>query len=321
MHPRAWLIPLTLAWTTPAAAGCPVALSGSATDITASLAEQWRAGFAATYPAIPVAIDAPAGPPLSEHNPGLAQFLTGKRDFALVSRDLSAADEARYRQTYHATPRRIPVAGGSAKAFGLLDPVVFVVNDANPLRAVTLDQLKTLLRADSAPAWESLGVPIWHGRAVHLIGGQGRTSSESARARVVRDVVLRGKAFRAPFATGTEADVPARVAADPLAIGFTGLGHVVAGAHILAIRIGGQAVPPDSTSLASAAYPLARTINLYAAPGPQSAALQQWIAYLRGPQGQRLVAMSPFLPLAAKYRPRNVSARSVLRSAACPGPG
>lgn len=295
---RLFLSLAALCCTAPAAAeASAISLRGTATDITASLAEQWRAAFIAVYPDIAVTIDAPAGPPLSERNPGLAQFLAGQRDFAIVSRDLSLADEARYRQTYHAIPRRIAVAGGSAGGFGLLDPVVFVVNDANPLRAVSFAQLATLLRATAAPSWERLGVPQWRGRSVHLVGGQGWTAGESARARVVRDVVLKGRRLAAPFATGTEAAVPAAVAADPLAIGFTGLGHLVPGEHTLAIRSPRGVIAPDPASIASAAYPLTRTVNLYTAPGRPSPALRQWIAWLRSPQGQAVVARSQFLPL------------------------
>ena len=276
-------------------------LTGSATDITTELAKNWQRDFAALQPGISLDIDQPTGPPQASLNPGLRAFIDGKRDFALVSRALSDADVAAFVAVHGHPPARIAVAGGSWRSFGVLDPVVFVVNDANPLRFITQRQIAALIGRESVhPAdWSGLGVSSWRGRPIHLIGGSAWRGAASARAQVVRARILHGQQLRDNLDSGSEAEVPEAVAKDPLAIGFTGLGHVAPGSHVLALSVnGGAAVAPTYANITQGRYPLARTVNLYVADAPVSAPLRAWIAYLQSREGQRIVqATAPFLPL------------------------
>ncbi len=283
-------------------------LTGSASDITYALVDRWQGDFQRLQPGIIITIDHPAGPPQANLNPGLRAFIAGARDFAVVSRDLSDTDAAAFIAAHGHPPLRIAVAGGSWNSFGFLDPVVFVVNDANPLKRISQSQLAKLFGRDplTRPVdWARLGLPTWRGRAVHVVGGSAWRGAYSARAQVVRERILLGRnPLRDDLDTGSEADVPSAVASDPLAIGFTGLGHVTLGSHVLAIATDGHsAAGPTFQNVVNGRYPLARTVNLYLADAKVSPQVRALLSYLRSIEGQSIVAASPpFLPLRANAK-------------------
>jgi phosphate transport system substrate-binding protein len=285
---------------------------GSAPKILDGLVPAWVAGFARTGPAMTIAVQPPYGPPQGKLDPALQAFLDGRRDFAFLTRDIAEADLAAFRRAHHGEPVIVPVAGGAWHGFGYVDPVVVIVNAANPLRALSFRQLDALLsetrwRGGAAPAdWRDLGVPGWRGKAIHLVGGDGWSGEESARALTVRRRVLsvggRVGRWRAMPGSGGEDQAVARVAADPQAIGFTGFGHLSAGVRTVAI--GGDAglpVAPTRAAIASGAYPLARTVDLVMARdarGCLDPTVARFAGWLVGPAGQAVIRrQAVFLPL------------------------
>lgn len=289
--------------------------TGSAPKILDTLVPAWLAGFARAKPATTIAVPAPYGPPQGKLDPGLQAFLDGRRDFAFLTRDMGEADLATFRHAHHGEPVVLAVAGGAWHRFGYVDPVVVIVNAANPLRALSFRQLDALLsetrwRGGTAPAdWDDLGATGWRGKAIHVVGGDGRAREESARALTIRRRVLSvsgqvGRWRRFP-GSGGEDEVVARVAANAQAIGFTGFGHLSAGVRTVAI--GGDAglpVAPTRASIASGAYPLARTVDLVMARdahGCLDPVVARFATWLIGPPGQAVIRrQAVFLPLNAR---------------------
>ncbi len=289
--------------------------TGSAPKILDALVPAWLAGFARTAPVTTIAVPPPFGPPQGRLDPALQAFLDGRRDFAFLTRDMAEADLAAFRRAHHGEPVVLPVAGGAWHRFGYVDPVVVIVNAANPLRALSFRQLDALLsetrwRGGAAPAdWGDLGATGWCGKAIHVVGGNGWSGEESARALTIRRRVLSvgGQVGRWRIfpGSGGEDDVVARVAADTQAIGFTGFGHLSAGVHTVAIGAdGGLPVAPTRISIASGAYPLARTVDLVMARdarGCLDPAVARFAAWLVGPAGQVVIRrQAAFLPLNAR---------------------
>lgn len=290
----------------PAQTGAPAQIRISVTETTAELAGAWKRPFERRHPGVQVVLGTP-GPPLASANADLAAFLRWERELAIVSRSLADSDQAIYRKRFGVPARAMPIARGPWKSFGFLDPVVIVVNDANPLRAIGMGPLAALLarappRGAARPGdWAALGVPGWSGVPVRIVGGAAWGGEPSARGQIVRDVVLgvAGQGLRDDLGaeSGTEAEVPDRVAREAGAIGFTGQGHLVPGEHALAIRIGSRTIAPDCAAVASGRYPLARTVNLYATP-----AAGRWTRafarFIRSREGQALIPSAPpWLPL------------------------
>jgi phosphate transport system substrate-binding protein len=306
---------------------CAVAGSrtGSATTILSQLGPAWAAAFHGHEPAATIDLKPPFEPPQGQLNERLGQFLDGKSDFALLSRDLAPSDRMRFVTAHGYEPRRIPVAGGSWRRFGYLDAVAVVVNDANPVRGLSFAQLdavfsRSRLRGHAPVAtWDELGVPQWAGRPVHVVGGASWAAEDSARAIVMRERVLSLEGRRGEWRSdlspdsGTEAQVPDLVAVDPLAIGFTGLGHVKPGTRAIALAEaeGAAFVAPGFEEVSHGRYPLARTVNLLLALPPRAEpdpVLAAFARFLLSRDGQAaVIADGPFLPLRGEQASKSLA--------------
>ena len=92
-----------------------------------------------------------------------------------------------------------------------------------------------------------------------------------------------------------------RVAADPDAIGFTGLAFVDAAVKVLAVGEGANAVSPSYTDVALARYPLSRLIyaNVNRRPGKAlPPAVQEFLRFILSRQGQDAVRQEGmYMPL------------------------
>ena len=315
-----WLMPVAVVTAMPGA--CPMTtLRGSAPTILTALAPAWRADFGARYPDVKLDLITPFGPPQGALDPGFEAFLEGRADFAFLTRDIAEADLATFRRSHHgAAPLVVPVAAGAWDRYGYVDAVAIVVNKANPLQRLSFRQLDaifstTRLRGGHAPTdWAALGIAGWRGRPIHVVGGGGWAGDESARALTIRRRVLsvgaRRGAWRAVPDSGSEAAVVDRVAADPLAIGFTGMGHLTSGVRPVAIAVGDRdpAYLPTMNTIAADRYPLARTVDLLFAPAAGCGdRLRAFARYLLSDAGQRQVrASGVFLPLGAPTRWRSL---------------
>jgi len=279
------------------------------------LVHAWIAGFTQYQPGVSFQLGTGFWPPQGRLNPYLQEFLTGQRDFAFLSREISTADLETFIQHHGYPPLAIPADMGSWRHFGFVDTVAIIVNEDNPLHALSLSQVDAIFsesRLRGHPPvqhWGELGVRQWEGIPIHIVGASAWINGESARALSVRQAIFepdgqRGQ-WRLDLVTGgnTEADIPQQVARDPYAIGFTGLGHLVPGVRALALAIAPDTAPiaADYTSVANADYPLSRRLYLLldAAPGqPPDPVLADFARYLTSCEGQQVVLeQGIFLPL------------------------
>ena len=220
-----------------------------------------------------IQVPPPFGPPLATSSPQLRKFIEDKIDFAFLTRDMSEADLETYRKFHRSDPFVIPVAGGSYRHFGFVDTVGIIVNRRNPVKSLSLAQIGSIffepVSGHHKPGnWDEIGG--WSGRhPIHIVGSTAWRPTESARAEFLRRKLAESGVDTGNWrtdmpVTGGEADVPAQVAADPDAIGFTGLGHLLPGDKLIAVSThrAGKAVRPTYGNVALGLYPFARTIDL-----------------------------------------------------------
>jgi phosphate transport system substrate-binding protein len=273
-------------------------------DVLPGLVRSWMTSFARIYPKVRFAF----GPPF-EGSDAAKALLEGQVDIGFVSRELKPTDVSSFHAKYGYDPTSVPVSGGSWRQYGFLDAVAIIVNQANPVRQLSLEQLDAVLssshlRGDRpAITWGQLGATgEWASRPVHVYAIKPWNGFEE----FVRQRVLNANGRRGEWRSGIHLDptvfpLARRVAADPDAIGYTGLAFVDAPVKVLAVGEGANAVSPSYTEVAFARYPLSRVVyaNVNRRPGtglPPVA--QEFLRFVLSRQGQQDVREEGiFLPL------------------------
>jgi phosphate transport system substrate-binding protein len=273
-------------------------------DVLPGLVRSWMASFAKFYPRVHFVF----GPPF-EGSDAAKALREGRVDIAFVSRELKPTDVSSFLAQYGYDPTSVPVSGGSWRQFGFLDAVVIVVNQENPLRALTLSQLDAVfsrshLRGDRpAVTWGQLGATgAWADAPVHVYALKPWGGYEE----FVRERVLDAGGRRGHWRTDLHFDklvfpIARHVAADPDGIGITGLAFLDAPVKVLAVGEGANVVPPTYTNVALARYPLSRLVygNVNRRPGrPLPPAVREFLRFILSREGQGDVRKEAiFLPL------------------------
>jgi len=289
---------------------CPDKLSaeakGSVTAILPDLFVRWRDGYAKTRPSVQIHAPPPYGPPQGRLSSTLSDFIEGKLDFALLSRTLSGPDLARYRQIHGHPPIVVPIANGSWRHFGFVDAVVVIVHADNPLRAVSVQDLRAIFGAGARPDWGALGAVNWAGKPVRIYGSADWLQEDTARSATFRSRIMDGLPWREELLkTGHEGDAPGKVIGDPFGIAVTGLGHLPRGTRplVIALSPGEPGIAPNYANVRLARYPLTRTLDLLLhrkGGGPSASAAADFARYILSREGQEIVARQGiFLPLRA----------------------
>lgn len=273
-------------------------------DVLPRLVRSWMTAFAKVYPRVRFVF----GPPF-EGSDAAKALLEGKVDIAFVSRELKPTDVSSFRAKYGYDPTSVPVSGGSYRLFGFLDAVAIIINPSNPVKQLSLQQLDAAfssshLRGDrAAVTWGDLGATgAWAGKPVHVYGIQPWNGFEE----FVRQRVLDSGSQRGNWRTDMHFDklvfpIAQRVAADPDAIGYTGLSFIDTPVKVVALGAGAHAVSPTYTNVAVAKYPLSRLVygNVNRRPGTAlPPAVQEFLRFILSREGQEEVHREGiYLPL------------------------
>ena len=284
-------------------------LTGAASDVLANLARRWVGAFARYYPNIVIEV-----PPPYSGRVGAKELVSGKVDFALVSRELVPSDVADFQAKFGYLPLSVPIIGGSYRQFGFLDTVAFFVNKDNPLAQLSFAQLDALLSTtryrggEPIRTWGQLGLTgDWADQPIHVWAVKPWNGFEEfVRERVLSPEGRRGQWRPDLNFVETVFPVAPHVAADRYAIGYAGLAYVNDGVKLLALSAGDQGpfYPPSYEEVARARYPLSRLVyaNVNKPPGgPLSPALTEFLRFILSRQGQAVVHdQAIFLPLRAE---------------------
>lgn len=163
-----------------------------------------------------------------------------------------------------------------------LDGVAVVVHRANPLDAVTVEQLCDLFSGRIAD-WSALGGPPG---PVRLHARDDRSGTwETFRALVLRDAALSPGAVR----TEDSRALAAAVAADPAAIGFVGLPYIGETRALKIAESGSVAYRPTVFTVRTEDYLLSRRLYLYTATVPSAPWAGRFVTFALSHEGQRVV--------------------------------
>lgn len=198
---------------------------------------------------------------------GLEELRRGNADLALVSQELQPDEESdalgnENLLTYTAIAE---------------DAIALVVNEKNPVHALTLHELRRVFTGQVS-RWDELG-----GSAVE-ISVVSREDGSASRA-VFEQLLMNGRAVTpaALVMPGSQA-VHDYVATHESAIGYVSIGYLGPGVAALAV----EGVRPDPETIESGTYAITRPFLLVSVPSPkyEVASLMQFV---RSPAGQAIV--------------------------------
>ncbi|MDO4787171.1 MAG: phosphate ABC transporter substrate-binding protein [Fretibacterium sp.] len=213
---------------------------------------------------------------------GIKALIDGTADIANASRAIRQGEAERARGK-GVNPVRFVVA---------LDCIVPIVHPGNPVRSLTLDQLKKIYTGEIVN-WMEVGgedAPIaavgrdsssgtygtWQEMVVERGDVQGRKSRVAARTQVV----------------ASSGAMVGTVAGNRFAIGYDGIGYVDDTIRALSV----EGVAPSAENAKAGRYPLSRELYMYTAGEPAGDA-KSFIDYMLSQDGQRIVEGEGFIPV------------------------
>lgn len=206
---------------------------------------------------------------------GVNDARRGLSDIGMVSRELKDSER-------------------DLQAFALAyDGVCLIVNRANPLAALTREQVLAIYTGRIAN-WKELGGPD---RAITVVNkAEGRSTLELFLAHFG----LTNRQIKAHVVVGDNEQGIKTVLGNPGAIAYVSIGsaelHVSAGRGLKLLPLDGVAATTENVG--KRVFPLMRVLNLVTKGAP-SAAAQQFIDYARSEQVHDLIKDQYFVPAAA----------------------
>lgn len=277
-------------------------------DFMESLVLRWEAGFKKYQPQVNFETD------LLGTATAMGALYTGTGDIAILGREVRPSEIEAFRDVRGYPPLAIDVIAGSYDVPNKDFALGIFVNQANPLKQLTMAQLVAVFGCGGAGkpvarTWGDLGVKgAWAKQPIHAYGYQIRRGF----GVYFDQVVLAGSGrwncgYKEVFKQGDpDADgqlIVDTVAGDPNAIAFAGMAYANPEVRPLAIAraAAGPYVLPSQQSVFMRQYPLYRVLTSYVdrKPGqPMDAKMREFLSYILSRQGQQaIVDTGGYLPL------------------------
>jgi phosphate transport system substrate-binding protein len=166
-----------------------------------------------------------------------------------------------------------------------VDVIAIVVNIANPVGDLTLEQLHAIYTG-SITNWAEAGGP--HGEIMVAV-----RETTSGTRKAFDELVLDSEDTLAPNVASrmTAGDVAAFVAQHETAIGYVGFGNLEEGLRVVSIN----SVMPTADTARSGTYPLMRPLLFLTGPLSQPLA-DDFVGYALSEEGQGIVTRSGWIP-------------------------
>lgn len=218
---------------------------------------------------------------------GLSSLISGTCDIAMSSRNIKDK-EVGLANKRGVEPVEIKVA---------LDGLAVVVNPANPIDKLTVDQLAGIF-SGRIVNWKELG---WKDSRIVLLSREVNSGTHV----YFKEHVLRKNdpASKEEFAPGalmlsSSQAIADEVAGNPSAIGYYGMGYISPKQKPVAVANDESSgyVEPTIENVVSGKYPVSRPMFLYTNGKPEGL-VKEFIDYVLSPEGQKTVMETDFVPI------------------------
>jgi phosphate transport system substrate-binding protein len=261
---------------TPAAAQT---IENTGSDTLVNLALAWAEAYMQSHPEVRISVTGGGS------GTGIAALINGTVDIANASREMKP-EEIAAAKVNGITPVEHTVAR---------DAIAVVINPANPVRELTLQQISDIY---------TRRIRNWH-----EVGGQdrpivllSRESNSGTYVYFLENVVRLGQKSTLLFSPDTllmpsSEGITVEVRQNPNAIGYDGLGYVTPDLQVVAVARDRDSpyVLPGAGTVEDGSYPISRPLYMYTA-GEPTGHIKDYLDWIVS-AGQTLVTELGFVPL------------------------
>ena len=260
------------------------AIQNKGSDTLVNMALAWAEAYREVDPSLSIAVTGGGS------GTGIAALINGTVDIANASRAMKP-EEIDQAQANGIDPVEHVVA---------IDALAIIVNPENPVDQLTMPQLAGIYTG-RITNWSQVG---GNDAAIVLLS---RESNSGTHVYFLEEVVRGGDPESEDiFAPQTlymlsSVGITSEVRRNPNAIGYDGLGYVDEDHEkVLGIAVDADSPywKPSVETAASGKYPIARPLYMYTAGEPTDA-IKEYLDWIRGPEGQKIVAELGFVPITA----------------------
>ena len=254
----------------PAAGELEGTINVQGSDTMLNIGTAWSEAFMDANPGVEVSVQGGGS------GTGIASLINGTVDFANSSRDIKD-EEVTEAEAKGITPVEHKVA---------IDGIAVIVNPANGVEALTIDQLGKIYRGEITN-WKDVGGVD---KQIVLLS----RDSSSGTYEYFKEAVVGEDAEYAQAAKllpSTQAIVDETKANDA-AIGYVGLGYVTSDVKVVAV----DGVKASVETAADGSYPISRFLYMYS-NGEATGVMAAYLDWILGADGQAVVADEGFVPL------------------------
>lgn len=257
-------------------------IQNKGSDTIVNLALAWAETYHNLVPSVSIAVTGGGS------GTGIAGLINGTLDIANASREMKDKEfeEARANGI---EPVEFVIA---------IDALAIIVNSENPVEKLTIDQLADIFTGRIIN-WKDVG---GNDAPIVLVS---RETNSGTHVYFLEEVVRKGdsdnKDIFAPqtLLMPSSVGITSEVQRNPNAIGYDGLGYVdPKHEKLIAIAVSADQpyVMPAVATGADGSYPIARNLYMYTA-GEPTGAIADYMKWIQGPEGQKIVAELGFVPL------------------------
>lgn len=255
-----------------------IVIKGS--DTLLPLAQAWAEEFMKRHPDVSISVTGGGS------GVGISALLDGTCDIADASRALNSSEIER--------AKKLGIDIVETKV--AIDGISIIVNPQNPLKSITIQQLKDIYTARCG-SWKELGGPDVKITAV------GR-DTPSGTYELFKEKVLGNESY-APSVINTPSNnqIATTVSQDVGAIGYVGVAYAEEFAKagkvkILAVAQDKNSPPimPTTENIKSKKYPLFRYLFNYTR-GKPTGVIKEYLDFVTSPDGQKIVEKVGYIPL------------------------
>jgi phosphate transport system substrate-binding protein len=264
-----------------ASGGSQQTIQNKGSDTMVNLALAWAEAYRELRPDVAIAVTGGGS------GTGIAALINGTVDIANASREMKD-NEIEQAQANGIEPVEHLVA---------IDALAVIVNPANPVNQLTIDQIADIYTA-RITNWQEVG---GNDAPIILVS---RETNSGTHVYFLEEVVRQGDSENSDiFAPQTllmpsSVGITSEIQRNPNAIGYDGLGYVTEHEKLIAVAPDAAApyVLPSVQTGADGSYPIARGLYMYTA-GVPAGDIADFIAWIVGAEGQQIVADLGFVPL------------------------